>query len=267
MITSGNTVLITGGSSGIGFEFAKQLVALGNTVIATGRDEAKLKKAKSDLPELRTLKSDVSDAAAVESLRGEVLSEFPALNVLINNAGIMRSINLHSDGVSLDALTQEIDINLKGPMRMAKAFLPHLKKQSSSAIVNVSSGLAFTPLPTSPVYCATKAGLHSFTLSLRVQLKNTPVKVFEVAPPATQTELLAGAMKNRDAMKGVSVMKVQDMVAASIAGLAADRFEIRPGQSNSLKFMSRLAPGFILKQMSGPVDLMLGQTGPTPRPR
>ncbi|HVC08419.1 MAG TPA: SDR family NAD(P)-dependent oxidoreductase [Elusimicrobiota bacterium] len=260
MKTSGNIVLVTGGSSGIGFEFAKQLVALGNTVIATGRDEEKLKKAKSQLPELHVIKSDVSDAAAIASLRDVVLSEFPALNVLVNNAGIMRTINLHEDGVSLDELTREIDINLKGPMRMAKTFLPHLKKQDSAAIVNVSSGLAFTPLPTSPVYCATKAGLHSFTLSLRVQLKNTQVKVFEVAPPATETDLLADAMKNREAMKGVSVMKVQDMVAASIAGLAADKLEIRPGQSNQLKFMSRLAPGFILKQMSGPVDLMLGQT-------
>jgi uncharacterized oxidoreductase len=122
--------------------------------------------------------------------------------------------------------------------------------------MNVSSGLAFVPLPISPVYCATKAGLHSFTESLRVQLKNTKVKVFDLAPPATQTELLGGF--NSEDMKGVSIMKVEDMVKVAIEGMQTDRFEIRPGQANQLKMMSRVAPGFILKQMSRSVDRMLG---------
>ena len=121
----------------------------------------------------------------------EVTKQFPALNILINNAGIMREINIHDKAGSLEDLTREIEINLSGPIRMVKQFLPHLKTKSEAAIVNVSSGLAFVPLPISPVYCATKAGLHSFTESLRVQLKNTKVKVFDFkAPPATQTELL-----------------------------------------------------------------------------
>lgn len=257
MKTNGNVILITGGSSGIGFEFAKQLLALGNVVIATGRDEKKLQAAKSRLPDLRVIKSDVSRPEDIEALRDAVLKEFPKLNVLINNAGVMRTINLHDDAVALEGLTQEIDVNLKGPMRMTKAFLPHLKKRDAAAVVNVSSGLAFVPLPISPVYCSTKAGLHSFTQSLRVQLKNTAVQVFEVAPPATATELLADM--NQDDMKGVSIMKVDDMVAESIKGFAADRLEIRPGQANSLKFMSRLAPEFILKQMSRSVDRMLAQ--------
>ena len=257
MKTSGNTILITGGSSGIGFEFAKQFLALDNVVIATGRDEKKLAKAKSLLPKLHILKSDVGQPAEIEALRAQVLAEFPKLNVLLNNAGVMRTINLHDD-VALENLTQEIDINLKGPIRMAKAFLAHLKKQETAAIVNVTSGLAFVPLPISPVYCSTKAGLHSFSQSLRVQMKNTRVKVFEVAPPATATELLADM--NQEDMKGVSIMKVDDMVTASIAGMAADRLEIRPGQANQLKFMSRLAPEFILKQMSRSVDRLLAQT-------
>jgi uncharacterized oxidoreductase len=259
MKTSGNTILITGGSSGIGFEFAKQLLASGNTVVATGRDEDKLRAVKSKLPGLNIVKSDVSRPEEIEALLKAVTKDFPKLNVLVNNAGVMRTINMHDDGVALEGLTQEIDINLKGPMRMAKAFLPHLKKQDAAAIVNVTSGLAFVPLPISPVYCATKAGLHSFTQSLRVQLKNTKVQVFEVAPPATATELLADM--NQDDMKGVAIMKVEDMVADSIKGLAADRLEIRPGQANSLKLMSRVAPEFILKQMSRSVDRMLSQTG------
>jgi uncharacterized oxidoreductase len=254
MKISGNTVLITGGSSGIGFEFAKQLAGLGNTVIVTGRDEGKLAKAKSSLPSIHTLRSDASLPGDIAALVKKVLADYPQLNMLINNAGIMKTINLHETS-DLDELTREIDTNLKGPMRLASAFLPHLKKQSEAAIVNVSSGLAFVPLPSSPVYCATKAGLHSFTQSLRVQLKNTPVKVFEVAPPATETELLSG-MSAED-RKGVSIMKVDAMVAAAIKGMEADRFEIRPGQANQLKFMSRVAPEFILKQLSGPAERML----------
>jgi uncharacterized oxidoreductase len=258
MKTNGNTILITGGSAGIGLEFAKQLLALGNIVIATGRDEKRLQEAKSLLPALHVVKSDVSEPRAIETLARDLLPRFPALNVLINNAGVMRRLNLHDDALSLESLTQEIDVNLKGPMRMAKAFLPHLKTKEGAAIVNVTSGLAFVPLPTSPVYCATKAGLHSFTLSLRVQLKDTGVRVFEVAPPATETGLLSGSSSPED-LKGVSVMSVKDMVSASIAGLAADRLEIRPGQANALKLMSRLAPEFILKQLSRPVDRMLAE--------
>ena len=258
MKISGNTILITGGSSGIGFEFARQLLSAGNIVIATGRDDKKLRNLKSRLPEVRVIKSDVSRPEEIESLRKTVLAEFPKLNILINNAGIMRTVNMHDETVSLESLTDEIDTNLKGPIRMAKAFLPHLKKQADAAIVNITSGLAFTPLPTSPVYCATKAGLHSFSLSLRVQLKNTKVRVFEVAPPATATELLSDM--NQEDMKGVSIMKVDEMVEEAIIGIAADRPEIRPGQANSLKFMSRLAPEFILKQMSKPVDRMLGES-------
>lgn len=258
MKTTGNTILITGGSSGIGFEFCKQFLALRNIVVATGRDEAKLQKLKSQLPGVHIVKSDVSRSGEIESLLKKVTSDFPGLNVLINNAGIMHRINMHDAPSDLESLTDEIDINLKGPIRMAKAFLPHLKTKEEAAIVNVSSGLAFVPLPISPVYCATKAGLHSFSLSLRVQLKNTRVKVFEVAPPATETELLAD-MSQED-RKGVSIMKVDDMVADSIKRMAADQLEIRPGQANSLKLMSRLAPDFILKQLSKSADRMLNQT-------
>ncbi|MGB6175083.1 MAG: SDR family NAD(P)-dependent oxidoreductase, partial [Methylocella sp.] len=181
---------------------------------------------------------------------------FPELNILINNAGIMREINIHDKAGSLEDITREIEINLSGPIRLAKQFLPHLKTKSEAAIMNVSSGLAFVPLPISPVYCATKAGLHSFTESLRVQLKNTKVKVFELAPPATQTELLRD-FNNFEDMKGVSIMKVEDMVKVAVKGMQTDRFEIRPGQSNPLKMMSRVAPGCILKQMSRSVDRML----------
>ena len=190
MKLTSNTILITGGASGIGYELTKQLTALGNTILITGRDQAKMDRAKAAFPKIHTFRSDVSDPKAIATLYEEVTKQFPELNILINNAGIMRKINVHDKAGSLEDITREIEINLSGPIRMVKQFLPHLKTKSEAAIMNVSSGLAFVPLPISPVYCATKAGLHSFTESLRVQLKNTKVKVFDLAPPAIQTELL-----------------------------------------------------------------------------
>jgi uncharacterized oxidoreductase len=258
MKMTNNTILITGGTSGIGFELVKQLSAIGNTILITGRDTAKLDKVKKQFPKVHTFQSDVSDPKAISALFDKVTKEFPDLNILINNAGIMKTINFHEKTESLETITEEIEINLNGPIRMVKKFLPHLKTKQAAAIMNVSSGLAFVPLPTSPVYCSTKAALHSFTLSLRVQLKNTSIKVFELAPPATATELLAGF--NSEDMKGITIMKVEKMVEAAVQGLASDTLEIRPGQSNQLKFMSRVAPGFILAQMSKPVDRMLSGT-------
>jgi uncharacterized oxidoreductase len=250
-----NTILITGGASGIGYQLTTQLTALGNTILITGRDQAKMDRAKAALPTIHTFRSDVSDPKAIATLYDKVTTQFPELNMLINNAGIMREINVHDTAGGLEDITREIEINLSGPIRMVKQFLPHLKTQSGAAIMNVSSGLAFVPLAISPVYCAAKAGLHSFTESLRVQLKHTNVKVFELAPPATHTALLDDF--NPEDMKGASIMKVEDMVKVAVKGMQTDRFEIRPGQANQLKMMSRVAPGFILKQMSRSVDRML----------
>jgi uncharacterized oxidoreductase len=170
----------------------------------------------------------------------------------------MRKINLNDQGNQSEDLCREIETNLNGPIRMVQQFLPHLKKKENAAIMNVSSGLAFVPLPISPVYCAAKAGLHSFTLSLRVQLKNTRVKVFELAPPATQTDLLGSF--HADDLKGTSIMNVVDMVRRAIKGFESDELEIRPGQSNTLKLMGRIAPQFILNQLSRPVDRMLAES-------
>lgn len=257
MKLEGNSILITGGASGIGLALATAFQRRGNTVIVTGRDQGKLDRAKQAVPELHVIQSDVARAADIDALFARVTKDFPKLNVLVNNAGVMRTINLNKHDGTLEDLTSEIEINLSGPIRMVHKFLPHLSKQDSGAIVNVSSGLAFVPLPTAPVYCATKAGLHSFTLSLRAQLKKTRVKVFEIAPPATATDLL-GDPSSPD-LKGVAVMKVDDMVNICIDGLARDRLEIRPGQANQLRFMNRVAPDFIFAQLSKTVDRMLAE--------
>ncbi|EQA36109.1 KR domain protein [Leptospira inadai serovar Lyme str. 10] len=255
MKLKGNTILITGGAGGIGLEMASRLLERENTVIITGRNREKLNRVKEILPKIHTIQSDVSSEKEIESLYQDMIERFPNLNVLINNAGVMRVVNFHETHSSLAEFTQEININLIGSIWMTKQFIPHLKKRPTGAIVQITSGLAFVPLPTSPIYCATKAALHSFVQSLRVQLKNTNLRVFEVAPPATQTEML-GQFESTD-MKGVSIMKVEDMVRDTLKGIEKDSFEIRPGQSNQLKFMSRLAPDFILSQMSKSTDRML----------
>jgi uncharacterized oxidoreductase len=255
MKLSGNTILITGGTSGIGLELATQLVALDNTVIVTGRSQFKLDTAKRKLPKVVAIQSDVSDPVAISTLYSDVVSAFPSLNVLINNAGIMRKINLHTSGSDLGDLTREIEINLDGPIRTTVKFLPQLKAQKTAAVVNVSSGLAFVPLAISPVYCAAKAAIHSFTQSLRLQLKQTKVTVFELAPPITETSLFQGDMSRSDV--SVKPMKVTALVQHALDGIKHDRLEIRPGLANILKIMSCVAPKFMVQQLGKPVDRML----------
>lgn len=254
-----NTILITGGTSGIGLELARQLLQLGNTVIITGRDQSKLNSTKQMLPGIYTVQSDVSNPQEIITLYERVTYEFPNLNMLINKAGIMRKIDLHDRGRDLEDITREIQTNLAGPIRMVQQFLPHLKKQKKATIVNVSSGLAFIPLPISPIYCATKAALHSYTLSLRVQLKNTNITVFELAPPGTETPLFRGEF-TKDDLGGMKGMDVETLSKRTIAGLQKDNLEIRPGLSSVLQLMSRIAPQFMLKAIgTKSVDIMLAQ--------
>jgi uncharacterized oxidoreductase len=240
------TVLITGGTSGIGLELARQLIQRDNTIIVTGRDEERLAGVRLALPGIHALKSDVSDPTAIIALHRTLLEQFPALDTLINNAGIMRNLNLNRDRDVMD-ITQEIEINLSGPVRMIQQFLPHLLTRRDALIVNVSSGLAFIPLPSSPIYCATKAALHSFTQSLRVQLEGTGVTVVELAPPAVETPMLRGEFAEE--MKGQKGMDVVELARKAIAGIEAGKLEIRPGLSNVLKAMSRIAPELMLKQL------------------
>ena len=240
------TILITGGTSGIGLELAKHLLQRGNTVLVTGRDQEKLTAAERALPGVHTFRSDVSDPTAIRALYDDVLARFPALDILVNNAGIMRNLNLNRDR-DLNDVTREIEINLSGPVRMVQQFLPHLKTRKDALIVNVSSGLAFIPLPVSPVYCATKAALHSFTQSLRVQLTGTNVTVIELAPPGVETPLFRGEFAEET--KGQKGMDVTVFAKLALAGIESGALEIRPGLSNALKAMSRIAPQFMLNQM------------------
>ncbi len=241
------TVLITGGTTGIGLELARQLLQRGNVVIVTGRDRHRLDATAAALPGIHTFQSDVSDPAAIALLQERVLAAFPALDVLVNNAGIMRNLNLNDDR-DLNDVTREIEVNLSGPVRMIQSFLPHLKTRNAALVVNVSSGLAFVPFSAAPVYSATKAAIHSFTQSLREQLAGTAITVIELAPPGVETPLFRGEFAEE--MKGEKAMDVKVLVRKAIAGIEAGKAVIRPGLSNALWAMSRLAPGFMFKQLA-----------------
>ena len=246
------TILITGGTSGIGEEMARQLLARGNTVIVTGRDPSRLDATRGRLPALHTFESDVGDPGAIASLHDQVVARFPALDVLVNNAGIMRNLDLNAPRALTD-VTREIEINLEGPIRMVQQFLPHLKTRSDAAIVNVSSGLAFIPFALSPVYSAAKAAIHAFTQCLRVQLEGTSVTVIELAPPGVETKLFRGEFA--DALKGTKGMDVKVLAERAIAGIEAGKLEISPGQAAILKAMRRVAPASmfaLLTKMSRP---------------
>jgi uncharacterized oxidoreductase len=190
MKTTGNTILITGGGSGIGRELARRLHDLGNSVIVAGRTVVTLEQTIAGRERMHAIPLDVVDPDAIRVFAEHVVREHPALNVLINNAGVMRREDLSRTRDLKDA-EETIVTNLLGPIRLTNALTDHLVSRSEAAIVNVSSGLAFVPLIGTPTYNATKAAIHSYTVSLREQLKGR-VEVMEIVPPAVQTELTPG---------------------------------------------------------------------------
>lgn len=196
MKTTGNTILITGGASGIGLGLARAWLALGNTVIIAGRRKALLDELTAAHPGLVGYPLDVEDAGAIRAFAAEVVARHPALNVLVNNAGIMRAEQLTQAAAALPDAEAMVTTNLLGPIRMTTALLPHLLGQPAATVINVTSGLAFVPLAATPTYSATKAALHSYTQSLRHQLRGSAVEVLELAPPLVQTDLTPGQATN-----------------------------------------------------------------------
>ncbi|PCD03955.1 oxidoreductase [Sphingomonas spermidinifaciens] len=190
MKTSGNTILITGGGSGIGAALAHRFAARGDTVIIAGRRQAALDEVAAGHENLHALTLDIDDAAAIKAFAAEVVERFPALNVVMHNAGIMRFEALEGARDLSDA-EATITTNLLGPIRLTDALIEHLKGQADAAIVTVTSGLAFVPLVAAPTYSATKAALHSYTVSLREALAGA-VEVIEIAPPGVRTDLTPG---------------------------------------------------------------------------
>lgn len=240
MKTQGNTVLITGGATGIGFALAESFVRAGNTVIICGRREDKLKEAKKKLPQIYPRACDLSKEKERESLFNWAKENFKDINILINNAGIQMMIDLKKGAQEPVNGKNEIETNLMAPISLSAYFIPWLLKRKEAAIINVSSGLAFVPIAAMPVYCATKAAIHSFTVSLRYQLRDTPIKVFELVPPAVDTELGKGtAEEGEPEYRGIPPGEVAQ---AALAAIADNEYEIFVGEAKDLAMRARTNP-------------------------
>ncbi|MFD1989366.1 SDR family oxidoreductase [Paenibacillus nicotianae] len=234
MQMTGNTILITGGNAGIGLAFAERFLKAGNKVIVCGRREEVLQQAQAQYPELITRVCDVEKESERIELFDWVTTHYPEVNVLVNNAGIQQRLNV----LTADAknhwsdFSKEITINIEAPVHLSILFASYFVTQQNAAIVNVTSGLAFTPFVIAPIYSATKAALHSFTMSLRYQLEDTSIEVIEIAPPAVNTDL-GGAGQHT---QGEPLDAFADGI---FEGLAAGKQEIGYGSSVDRLRMSR----------------------------
>lgn len=243
MNLAGNTVLITGGATGIGLALAARFVQTGSEVIICGRREDKLQEARQKYPALHTRVCDVADEGERVALFEWATKEFPNLNVLVNNAGIQRRGSFVEDQEPWAERRKEIAINVEAPIHLSALFIPHLRQQATAAILNVTSGLAFTPGTFALVYSATKAALHAFTMALRHELSNTSIQVIEIVPPAVNTDLGGVGIHTM----GVSVDEFADSIMQRIA---AGELEVGYGRSEKARLANRDEINEMVRMMS-----------------
>lgn len=224
-------MLITGGGSGIGLALAEALVRRGNEVIICGRRREQLRAARSRVPGIHIRVCDVSVVRSRRALVDWLVSEFKHLNVLVNNAGIQRSVDFLRGPRDLADADEEVATNLTAPIHLSALLIPHLRRKKEAAIINISSGLAFTPLAAVPVYCATKAAIHSLSLCMRYQLRHTSVQVFEIVPPMVATGL-AGSRRTREG--GEYIMSAEAVAAGILDALEKDQHEVALGAAANL---------------------------------
>ncbi len=228
----GNTIFITGGTSGIGLAFAEQYYQAGSKVIICGRRAGRLDEIARKYPGIITYRCDISDAKQRRELAERAINDNPELNILMNNAGVQYATDLLHE-TDLAKLEDEVQTNLIAPIHLCSLFTEHLAAKQNAAIMNISSGLAFAPLAFMPVYCATKAAIHSFTLSLRHQLKDTSIKVFEIAPPSTDTEL--GHDRREDKNQSHGGMPINEFITEAMQAIKDDVLEAPIAHAKNLR--------------------------------
>jgi short-subunit dehydrogenase involved in D-alanine esterification of teichoic acids len=241
MELSKNSVFITGGASGIGLALAKEFLNYENTVIICGRSLEKLEFAKEQYPDINTIRCDVSNMNEVRQAIEKIETEFGSLNILVNNAGIQHRFDFYEDEGAIEKIGEEIDINFRAVVHLTKLFLPILKKAPEAAIINVSSFLGIVPKKSAPGYCATKAALHAFSKSLRYQLEDTSIKVFEIITPLVDTDMTKG--REHDMKK----LSPESLAKEVFRKLESDVFEIRPGKTSVVLFLNRILPSLAEK--------------------
>ena len=234
MITTGNTVLITGGSSGIGLALAKRFLELNNNVIITGRNKHKLEELTNDFPEIKTFVCDLTNKNSLDELVLFIEQQHSDLNILINNAAVQYNYCLTDEPELTYKIDYEVSANLTAPIKLTGLLLPLLLKNKNSAVINVSSGLFIAPKKSAPVYCATKSGIHSFSKTLRYQLEDTDTKVFEIIPALIDTPMTEG--------RGTSKISPEQLTTEFFRDFEKDRFESYIGKTKLLKFINRLSP-------------------------
>jgi DHA1 family tetracycline resistance protein-like MFS transporter/uncharacterized oxidoreductase len=234
MKTTDNTILITGGGSGIGLSLAKAFSRHENTVIICGRNAAKLEAVKKEEPAVVPFVCDIANDHEQQDLINSIMQKYPQMNVLINNAGIQHNYDF-TDGKDHRALIdEEASINFLVHMKLTDQLLPSFMKKEVAAIVNISSALAVVPKQSAPIYCATKAAIHNFSKALRYQLEKTPVKVFEVIPTLVDTEMTKGRGKDK--------VSPESLAGEVLRAIETDKYEILVGKTRMLFLLNRFAP-------------------------
>lgn len=232
MDLSNNKVLVTGGGTGIGLAIAKRFLDAGSQVIICGRRADKLTEARAAHPGLETRVANIANATGREELIAWMIDEYPDFNAIVNNAGIQRRERFANDTADWSSRQKEIAINLEAPVHLASLVLNHFRTQPQAAIINISSGLGFVPFPAAPIYSATKAAIHSFTMSLRAELDATSIQVVEIVPPAVNTELGGAGIHT-------SGVPVDDFANSVMARVAAGELEMGYGFSETARRASR----------------------------
>lgn len=243
MNTNNNTILITGGGSGIGLETARKFSALGNKVIIAGRNIEKLNAAAGSLDNVSVIQCDLTVESELDALVQQVESSYPGLNVLINNSGSAHQYSLNENSNAYDGARKEMEINYLAPLRLTEKLLPTLKKNAASAVINITSVVAIVPWAVMPTYSASKAALQSYTRLLRLSLSKTNVKVFEVLPPLVDTEF----------SKNIPVDKMPPSAVADaiVSGVAEDKFEIRIGFTDHFYNINKESPEKAFNALNG----------------